>query len=376
MLVACAMRSPLTGVGSLLPVISADLDLSSAAAGALTSLPLVAFAASSLVVPKVAARFGQRPTLVAALFLLVFGVALRWAPGVVPLFLGTAILGVAIAVANVLLPALIRTEFPGRIALLTSTYVVLMQVAGSLASGVAVPLAEVLPGGWRTSMVLWGIPALAVALLWLPLVRGTSRPATAGTHARTPWRSATAWWVTAYMALQSLIFYVLLAWLATMTSERSGLDATEAGVVLSVMQVAGVVGSLVVPVLAGRSVTRTRWVAVGATGFSVAGLTLLLVAPDSAYVAIVVAGLGMGGSVVLALAAVSARAADGPGAVALSGMAQAVGYLAAAVGPVVIGGLHSVSGAWTVPLALLFVCALAQLPASWAANRDRLVVDR
>jgi MFS transporter, CP family, cyanate transporter len=222
-------------------------------------------------------------------------------------------------------------------------------------------------------MVLWGVPALAVALLWLPLVRRSSRGAAATPHAPTPWRSATAWWVTAYMALQSLIFYVLLAWLATLTSDRSGLDATGAGVVLSVMQVAGVVGSLVVPVLAGRSTTRTRWVALGATGFSVVGLALLLTAPGSAPVAIVVAGLGMGGSVVLALAAVSSRAADGPGAVALSGMAQAVGYLAAAVGPVVIGGLHTVSGGWTVPLTVLLACAVAQLPASWAANRDRTV---
>ncbi|NAZ74794.1 MFS transporter, partial [Kineococcus sp. T13] len=176
LLVACSMRSPLTGVGPLLPVLSADSGLGAAAAGALTSLPLLAFAGCSPFVPRAAARWGTRGTLVAALALLVAGGALRWVPGAVPLFAGTALVGAGIAVANVLLPALVRAEFPGRTTLLTSGYVVLMQVAGSLASGVAVPLAQQLAGGWRTALAVWVAPALAAALLWLPLVRG-GRPA-------------------------------------------------------------------------------------------------------------------------------------------------------------------------------------------------------
>lgn len=374
-LVACAMRAPLTGVGSLVPAISTDLDLSAAAAGALTSLPLMAFAVSSLVVPRVAARLGQRATLVGALFLLVAGSLLRWVPGVLPLFVGTAVLGVAIAVANVLMPALIRAEFPGRIALLTSTYVVLMQVVASAASGLVVPLSQVLAGGWRTALVVWAVPALAVALLWLPSI-GRRVRTTATAPARAPWNSPLAWAVTGYMALQSLIFYVLLAWLATIVLDRSGLDPTAAGVLLSIMQVAGVVGSLLVPVVAGRSVVRTQRVAVVATVFTTAGLVLLLAAPAAAVPAVVVAGLGMGGSVVLALAAVSSRAADGGGAVALSGMAQAVGYLGAAIGPVVVGGLHSVSGSWTVPLAVLVAAAVTQLFFAHAANRDATIPTR
>ncbi|PRY10071.1 MFS transporter [Kineococcus rhizosphaerae] len=372
LLVSCAMRAPLTGVGSVLDEISGDLGLSAAAAGALTSLPLLAFAGSSLVVPALARRLGQRPTLVLALFLLALGAGLRWVPGVVPLFAGTAVVGVAIAVANVLMPALIRTEFPGRIPLLTSTYVVLMQVVGSLASGLAVPLSESLAGGWRTAIVVWAAPALLAAVLWLPLVRD-HRAATAHGRARTPWRSPLAWAVTAFMGSQSILFYVLLSWLATIARDRSGLDPTEAGVLLSVLQVAGVVGSLLAPAVAGRSVTRTRWAAVGSTVLSAAGLATLLLAPGAAHAAVVLLGLGGGGSVVLALAAVSSRAADGAGAVALSGMAQAVGYGAAAVGPVLFGALHSVTGSWTLPLAVLTAVAVVQLVPAWAANRDATV---
>ena len=373
LLVACAMRAPITGVGSLLSIVSDDLGLSATLAGALTSLPLLAFAASSLVVPRVAARLGTRLTLVLALFLLVAGSLLRWVPGVVPLFAGTAVLGVAIAVANVLMPALIRAEFPGRIPLLTSTYVVLMQVVASISSGVAVPLSEHLAGGWRSALVVWAAPALVCGLLWLPLVRRGAGPATGGPRPRAPWGSGLAWAVTAFMAAQSVIFYVMLAWLATMVEDRSGTDRTAAGVLLSVMQVAGVLGSLLVPVVAGRTVVRTRRAAMGATTFTLTGLLLFLLVPDAAVVGVVVAGLGMGGAVVLALASVSARAADGATAVALSGMAQAVGYLAAAVGPVLIGALHVASGSWTVPLVVLVVVAAGQLVAARAAGRDAFV---
>ncbi|MFD0481676.1 MFS transporter [Kineococcus sp. GCM10028916] len=373
LLVACAMRAPITGVGSVLPIVSDDLALSATLAGALTSLPLLAFAASSLVVPRVAARLGTRLTLVLALFLLVAGSLLRWVPGVVPLFAGTAVLGVAIGVANVLMPALIRAEFPGRIPLLTSTYVVLMQVVASVSSGVAVPLSEHLAGGWRSALVVWAAPALVCAVLWLPLVRRGSGPATGGPRPRAPWGSGLAWAVTAFMAAQSVIFYVMLAWLATMVHDRSGTDRAAAGVLLSVMQVAGVVGSLLVPVVAGRTVVRTRRAAMGATTFTITGLLLLLLVPDAAVVAVVVAGLGMGGAVVLALASVSARAADGATAVALSGMAQGVGYLAAAVGPVLIGALHVASGSWTVPLVVLVLVAAGQLVAARAAGKDAFV---
>jgi CP family cyanate transporter-like MFS transporter len=373
LLVACAMRAPITGVGAVLSIVSDDLGLSAALAGALTSLPLLAFAASSLVVPRVAARFGTRLTLVLALFLLVAGALLRWVPGVGPLFAGTAVLGVAIAVANVLMPALIRAEFPGRIPLLTSTYVVLMQVVASVSSGVVVPLSEELPGGWRSALVVWAAPALVCALLWLPLARRRRGAAAGGPRPRAPWGSGLAWAVTAFMATQSVIFYVMLSWLATMVQDRSGTDPRAAGVLLSVMQVAGVVGSLLVPLAAGRTVTRTRRAALGSTVLTLVGLVLFLVAPGAVVGAVVVAGLGMGGSVVLALASVSARAADGATAVALSGMAQAVGYLAAAVGPVLIGALHVASGSWTVPLLVLVLVGVGQLVAARLAGRDAFV---
>nr|WP_276610630.1 MFS transporter [Kineococcus siccus] len=371
-LVACVMRAPITGVGSVLPAISADERLTSTTAGLLTALPLLAFAAASGVVPRLAGRLGLRRTLFVALLLLLAGSVLRSVPGVVALFAGTALLGVAIAVVNVLLPALLRREFPSRVALMTSGYVVVMGLAGSIAAGAVVPLSGALPGGWRTALAVWGAPALLAAVVWTAQLRRAEPVVAGGEHARAPWRSPLAWSVTAFMGCQSVTFYVLVAWLPTVLRDRAGLGPEAAGWHLSLVQGAGVVASLAVPLVA-RSVTGSRRASVVTSLVTAAGFLVLLVAPHQAGLASVVLGLGGGATVVLALSTFSARAADAAGAAALSGMAQSVGYLVAAAGPVTIGAIHAATGSWTVPLVLLAVVAGGQAVVARAAGRDAVV---
>jgi CP family cyanate transporter-like MFS transporter len=72
---------------------------------------------------------------------------------------------------------------------------------------------------------------------------------------------------------------------------------------------------------------------------------------------------------VLALAFLSLRAQDAIGAGALSAMAQSIGYLVAAVGPVVFGLLHSLSSGWHVPVILLCAAAAGQAVVAMAAGR-------
>ncbi|NAZ80892.1 MFS transporter [Kineococcus sp. R8] len=366
------MRAPITGVGSVLPAISADERLTSTTAGLLTALPLLAFAAASGVVPRLAGRLGLRRTLFVALLLLLAGSVLRSVPGVVALFAGTALLGVAIAVVNVLLPALLRREFPSRVALMTSGYVVVMGLAGSIAAGAVVPLSGALPGGWRTALAVWGAPALLAAVVWTAQLRRAEPVVAGGEHARAPWRSPLAWSVTAFMGCQSVTFYVLVAWLPTVLRDRAGLGPEAAGWHLSLVQGAGVVASLAVPLVA-RSVTGSRRASVVTSLVTAAGFLVLLVAPHQAGLASVVLGLGGGATVVLALSTFSARAADAAGAAALSGMAQSVGYLVAAAGPVTIGAIHAATGSWTVPLVLLAVVAGGQAVVARAAGRDAVV---
>lgn len=367
LVVAANLRPSLTGVGPLLGRVQADLDVAPAVAGLLSSLPLLAFAVISPLVPRLAARWGPERLLWGALVVLTLGIAVRWFPATGSLFAGTVLIGAGIAVGNVLLPSLIKRDFPTRVGLLTSAYATVMGAVAAVASGVAVPISQVAAGGWSTALGCWIVLALAAVVLWLPQVR-TSRATQMPVRShRLPWGSALAWAVTAFMGLQSLSFYVVVTWLPQVFQD-SGFSAAAAGWLLFTFQAVAVVTSLAVPA-ALRWARDQRAVAAGSSAVMLIGYVGLLVTPGWALLWSVVLGLGGGACLVLALAFLGLRAADATAAGALSAMAQSVGYLLAAVGPVVFGLLHTVSSGWHAPIILMCVAATCQVIVAVAAGR-------
>ncbi|MEC3981051.1 MFS transporter [Amycolatopsis sp. H20-H5] len=360
LVVAANLRPSLTGVGPLLDRVQTDLGLSPAVAGLLNTLPLLAFAAVSPMVPRLAARRGPERVLGAALVVLALGIAIRWVPTTGSLFAGTVLIGAGIAVGNVLLPSLIKRDFPTKVSLLTSAYATVMGGVAAVASGVAVPISEVAPGGWHTALGFWIVLALVAIALWLPQLRRTPPPVSTtvrGGH-RLPWRSGLAWAVTAFMGLQSLGFYVIVTWLPGVVQD-TGFTPAAAGWLLFLFQVVAVLTSLAAPALLRRARDQ-RALAMVNSLILLAGYLGLLMAPEWAVVWTVILGLGGGVCLVLALAFLGLRAQDAAGAGALSAMAQSIGYLLAAIGPVLFGLLHSVSSGWQVPLILMCVAAAGQ----------------
>jgi CP family cyanate transporter-like MFS transporter len=372
-LLAANMRSALTSVAPLIGEIRKDTGISNGVAGLLTTLPLVAFGVLSPVAPRLARRFGMERMLLASLLLLAVGIVVRSAGAVAVLFLGTAVLGAAIVVANVLLPALVKREFPERVGLMTSVYSTALGISGALAAGVSVPVAQLTGIGWRGSLALWALPAFLAAVAWVPQLRRSDQPenASAQTSQRVSglWRSALAWQVTLFMGLQSLAYYVTLTWLPEILQE-DGMSAARAGWMLGITQAVAIVTIFSAPVIAGRRPSQ-RGVVVAAVSLSGAGTLGLLVAGSTASVLwVVLLGLGQGACFSLALTFFALRAPDSQHAAALSGMAQTFGYLLAAVGPFLFGVLRDATHAWTVPLALLFAITVCLLIAGLGAGRD------
>jgi CP family cyanate transporter-like MFS transporter len=371
LLLAANLRPALTSVAPLIGEIRTDTGVSNGVAGLLTSLPLLAFGLLSLAAPLLARRFGTERALFASLLLLAAGILLRSAGGVAALFLGTAVLGAAIAAGNVLLPSLVKREFPGRVGPMTSAYITALAVVAALAAGVSFPAAQLAGIGWRGSLALWAIPALLAAVVWLPHLRG-GRPGNAS--ARRPgvgglWRSPLAWQVTLFMGLQSLAYYVTLTWLPEILQEE-GMSAARAGWMLALSQAVAIPTMSLAPVIAGRRPSQRGVVAV-AVGLSGAGtLGLLLFGDAAGALWIVLLGLGQGACFSLALTLFALRAPDSEHAAALSGMAQSVGYLLAAGGPFLFGVLRDLTRAWTVPLALLLAVLVCLLISGLGAARD------
>jgi CP family cyanate transporter-like MFS transporter len=372
-LLAANLRPALTGVAPLIGQIREDTGISNGVAGLLTTLPLLAFGLLSPIAPRVARRFGMERVLLASLLVLAAGILLRWAGAVAALFLGTVVLGAAIAVANVLLPSLVKQEFPGHAGLMTSVYSTSLGITAAFAAGVSVPLTQLAGVGWRGALAVWAIPALLAGVAWLPQLGRSDSPEDPA--ARSPpgvsdlWRSPLAWQVTLFMGLQSLAYYVTLTWLPEIL-QAEGMGAARAGWMLGLSQAVAIVTMFLAPMFAERRSSQ-RGVVVVAVGMSGVGALGLLIAGSTASTLwVVLLGLGQGASFSLALTFFALRAPDPGHAAALSGMSQSVGYLLAAGGPFLFGVLRDVTGAWKVPLALLLTVTICLLIAGIGAARD------
>ncbi|MFG2868111.1 CynX/NimT family MFS transporter [Streptomyces sp. NPDC048338] len=372
------MRAALAGVSPLVSDIAAAFGLSSAASSLVTSVPVLFLGVGALVAPWLGRRFGAEPVLLAALLLLGAGILLRVLPSVYALYGGGVLVGTAIALLNVLMPGLIKRDFPDRAASMTSVYTGAMIAGATVVAAAAVPLEQAFGDSWQASLAFWSLLAAVAAVAWLPQVliargrTGHEVRAAPATPARSVWRSALAWQVTLFMGLQSLWSYVLIAWMPTIFTDH-GMSRSTAGVVFAFNNLIQVAGAFVVPLLAGRMRSQRPLVAV-VTTLVAAGYAGLMVAPvEGAWLWSAVLGVGQGGAVGLALTLIVLRSGDAVTASRLSGMAQTVGYLLAAAGPLAAGAVHQATGSWTVPLALVLgVCATA-LGVGLLAARDRKV---
>ena len=372
-LLAANLRPALTSVAPLIGQIRTDTGISNGVAGLLTGLPLLAFAVLSPIAPRLARRFGMERVLLASLLVLSAGILLRSADAIAALFLGTAILGASIAVGNVLLPSLVKREFPERTGLMTSTYSTALAVSAAIAAGASFPITDQTGIGWRGSLALWALLALVAAVVWFPQIRSADPTnASTGTSRRVTGlrSSALAWQVTLFMGLQSLGYYVVLTWLPQILQEKVGMSAAQAGWMLALAQVVVVPAMFLAPVLADRRPSQYSVVAVAVTLTGAGTLGLLVAASTATALWVVLLGLGQGACFSLALTFFALRAPDSEHAAALSGMAQAVGYLLAAGGPFLFGVLRDATHTWTVPLALLFAVTVCLLITGLGAARD------
>jgi len=372
-LVALNLRPALASVGPLVADIRFATGLSNAAIGFLTTLPLLAFGVLSLFTSSVCRRVGMERAVALALVLIGLGTALRGLTPVALLFVGTALFGVGVALGNVLLPALAKRHFPYRSGGITSLYSSMMGIGATAAAGLSVPIAGVL--GWRGSLAAWSALAVVAFAAWLPF---TTRPPREGDNGdgvglRVLARSALAWEVAIFMGLQSLTFYVTIAWLPDLLQSR-GLSEAAAGGLLALSQATGVLGSAAIPVWASRREDQ-RPVVWTLTAFEAIALGgLLLPAGQLAALWVGLLGFILGGTFALALTLLVLRAPDAESTTQLSGMAQSVGYLVAAVGPPLFGWAFDLSGGWTIPLASLMVVLSAKCAAGWLAGRPGRVV--
>ncbi|MCM3137608.1 MFS transporter [Bacillus safensis] len=356
-LIAANLRAPITAVGPVLSSIRDNLEISNTLAGTIPTAVLFTFALFSPFAPKITRHFSIESTLFMAITLLLVGIGIRSVGRVDTLFLGTIIIGSSIAVCNVLLPSFIKHQFAKKLGFMTGVYAVSMNLFGAIGSGISVPISSSLGFEWSGSLSCWGFLTLLTMIFWIPQLKNNPESVDFfqkenKKNSISLWRSKIAWNVTLFMGTQSFIFFTVISWLPEIL-ETKGLNTNEGGWMLSLMQLSMLPATFIVPILAGHFSKQQILVLISFLLLVVGLLGILFGVSFFIPLWIIMIGIGIGMAFSLAMMFFSLRTKNIQEAAELSGMAQSLGYLLAAIGPILFGWLHDVTYHWTVPLLML-----------------------
>jgi len=368
LLVAACLRPAITSVGPLLRVVADDTSLGEFWLGLLGAIPLIMFAVFSPLAAFAARPRGMEFAILLSLVALAIGIVTRSVGGPGGLWLGTAVAGAAVAIANVLTPVIVKRDFLSA-PIVMAAFITILSGFAAIASGTAIPLSTLL-GGWRQALLCWALLPVGVSLVWMCRMKLDRPTEPVVPRAALPrgylWRSMGAWQVTVFFGLQSATFYTLVTWLPSI-EHSFGVADRIAGIHLLVYQVLGSACGLAVGFLMHRR-TDQRLAAVGISLPVVVAMAGLAVAPAMALIWIMVAAVGAGAALTVSLNLVILRTTTDEETAALSGMAQSVGYAIGALGPLTAGLLADVSGWTSVLTCTAAVAACQTVLAFWAGN--------
>jgi CP family cyanate transporter-like MFS transporter len=277
LLLSTNLRPAAVSVGPVLDELRDGLDMGPASAGLLTSLPVLAFAVFGALAPAAARRLGPHRVTFLALVSVVVGLAARAVVQQEAAFLALSLLATAgMAMANVLIPALVRLHFPHRIGLLTALYTTALAVGLTSAFLLTVPVADAL-GGWRYGIGIWAVLAAVTAVPWFGMIRrdealeAPARDVSFGDIART----RLGWAMTAFFGLQSLMAYAVFGWFATLWRD-AGFGAGTASALVGIVAAMSIPLSLFLPQLVARPGDQRPVLVVLMSCYPVAYVGLLL----------------------------------------------------------------------------------------------------
>lgn len=375
LLVALLLRAPISSVPPALAIISADLGLTPTVAGLATGLPLICFGLFAFLTPPLSARVGQEITLWIAVLLIAVGIALRSVPAVGTFFGGVTLVGLGIAIGNVIIPAIIRARFPLKMALMMGLYSLALQLSAAFGAASTEPLLQ-FGWDWTRALGAWLVPVVIIGLFWtiatLSVLRhaasGHGQPSGLG-HVSRRWLS---WAIALFMGLQSLGFYALLTWIPTVFVD-AGFSTGLAAAMLTVFSLLGIPGSFLGPRIASA---KRGWLAICVLyAVNSLGVTGLALGGAFAIAGTVLCGLCQGVLLAVALTFI-AHQRDPADVPAVSALAQGVGYALAAIGPLVLGALYSATGGWGVPMGFMVVGYVgAAASAAWVSRAESAYND-
>ncbi len=378
--IAIVLRPPVASMGPLLQEIQLSLAVNAELIGLLAASPVLCFGLGAFASPWFVSKVGVNRAMLLVLVILALGSALRMILGYPGLLLGTIAAGLSIAIANVLLPTIVRIQFPNRVALVTGAYTTLLAISASLAAAAAVPSSLWL-GGWNPALAIWIVPTVLAVLLWLPQIKGqeahVAQPAHAAAEEKAAvLRSPISWAIVGFFGIQSLGFYALLGWMPSALISI-GVSPQAAGNYLGFASAIGIPSGLIISSVLGRFKSLAWWAA-GTSAMTLLGsiiFTLVLRSTDTSLLllACILIGLGMSATFPISLSLISTRASTQAQTTQLSAMAQGWGYLLAAAGTFMVGAVANLVANYALSFALITALTLIQAGIGFYAGRPGVI---
>jgi MFS transporter, CP family, cyanate transporter len=373
---ALSLRAPIIAPTAVIGDIQADTGLNAVGAGLLTGLPVLLFALATPLATRTIRRFGPEATVILCLAGVLAGTVIRSIGPAAVVLAGTAIIGIALTLGNIVVPVIIRRDVPWRkVSAVTGAYSATMNVGSMVTLLATAPLAALF--GWRWAIAAWSVVTAAGLAYWLIWGRprfGPADSATGGARAqgRTPEPAAVdgpgaaaaasrnrrivALLILAFCG-QSGAYYATTAWLPLLLADTRGLAPAASGATASLFQIAAIGGAFGVPLLAARART---WIPVAVIGLCWITLPIgLLLAPEAYVIWSIIGGIAQGGGFTAIFSIIPRIARSDSEAASASARVQAGGYLAATCTPPLAGWLNSITGAWSAPLLLVLGLTLA-----------------
>lgn len=378
--IALVLRPPVASMGPLLQEIQKSLGVSAQLIGVLAAVPVLCFGLGAFASPWLVSKVGVNRAMLYVLILLGLSSSLRMVFDYPGLLLGTIGAGLSIAIANVLLPTIVRIQFPAKVAAVTGAYTTLLAISASVAASIAVP-SSLAFGGWNPALAIWIIPTLLAILLWLPQIKKNhvhvaQPPKAAAEEKAAVLRSPISWAIVGLFGLQSLGFYALLGWMPSALI-GIGVTAQDAGNYLGFASAIGIPSGLIVSSALGRFKSLSWWAA-GTSAMTLIGFVVFSVVLESGETKLlifssVLIGLGMSATFPIALSIISSRASTQAQTTQLSAMSQGWGYLLAAAGTFLVGYVANISGSFTLSFVLITGLTLVQAGFGFYAGRPGVI---
>jgi CP family cyanate transporter-like MFS transporter len=335
-------------------------------------LPILALGLASAVAVPVGRRLGWSGGLAVAMLLVGAGILLRSSGSELTLFTGAALLGIGIGLGNVFVPTLVKARLAAHIGIAMGVYTMVL-TCGALLSVALMPVFFTHFGDWRPALAVWSIPAFVAAIVVVPLLVDNIRPKQR-VHGAGLWKNGLAWAVSAYMGLQSALFYSIALWLGALLSGR-GLSIAAVAADLTIFYFTQFLAALAAPIALTKS-PRQDVIAVALVASVGVLIVAILYGPlATIFVFSGLLGAAMGGVFSVALTFQVIRARNTDNAARLSSMAQFIGYCIAAVGPLVLGFVSKWPDSRLASTVWLCLLVIITMGAGSIAGQPRVVDD-